>query len=205
MNRIAYILLMVFLVSCNKPAVDLPPLAAAHSDVQDGFTVDISAVTDSWHGIYVSTTEISGFSGTAISLGPLENEKRTYRKDFYSCVSTDRPELPPVIETNANELTITERYEFRSDDGTLYDPLEHQTKYTRRKINGHIVLLRDDALKQFERNNKLYDYGVLVKISDDHDSIDDLSTAPHPSIRDLYENPDSGWNDPFVHGANSRK
>ena len=205
MNRIAYILIVVFLIGCKQQANDSPSVVEAVPEVQDAFIVDNTTVTESWRGIYVSTCEISGFSGTAMSLGPLEDGQRKYRKHFYSCVSMDLPELPPIIEANENILTITERYEFRTSDGALHDPIEHETKYTRKKINGHIVLLRDDALKQFELDNKLYDYGVLVKISDNHDSIDDLSNAPHPSIRDLYGDPELGWNDPFVHGANTRK
>jgi len=205
MNRIAHILIVVLLIGCKQEPNDSPSVVEAAPEFQDAFIVDNSTVTESWHGIYVSTCEISGYSGTAMSLGPLEDGQRKYRKHFYSCVSTDSPELPPIIETNENKLTITERHGFRTSDGTLHDPIEYETKYTRMKINGHIVLLRDDALKQFESDNKLSDYGVLVKISDNHESIDDLSNAPHPSIRALYEEPDSGWNDPFVHGANSRK
>ena len=204
-HLIPLISFFVLAVGCSKAPVDAPSTVETAPATQDTVATTEEQVSANWEGIYVSTNEIAGYSGTAISIGPLNKGQREYRKHFYSCISSDEKELPPVIRTNEDELTITERYEFRLSDGTIDDPLEHTTRYTRMKINNQIVLLRDDALKQFKLENKLYDYGVLVKISDVHDSIEDLSKAPHPSIRTLYENPSAGWNDPFVNGANPRK
>ena len=203
MNHFTYILMMVLLSGCSTPAVDTSP--TAEPQATNTSSTNDNAATVPWHGVYVSTSEISGFSHTAMSLGPLENGQRSYRKHHHSCMSINLPELKPIIESNGNELTITERFDLKSRDGRFRDTVESKTKYTRKTINGHVVLFRDDALKQFELNNKLYDYGLLVKISDDSDSIDDLANAPHPSIRDLYEDKNSEWNDPFVHGPNARK
>jgi hypothetical protein len=77
-------------------------------------------------------------------------------------------------------------------------------RYTMRQINGHTVLLRGDALRALERENALYDYGVLVKVAREADFLTDLKNAEHKSIKVLYANPEKPWRDPFVHGPNER-
>ena len=55
------------------------------------------------------------------------------------------------------------------------------------------------------KENKLYDYGILVKVKDQADFMLDLGKVEHPSVKVLYSDPAKSWNDPFVHGArNSR-
>ena len=77
-------------------------------------------------------------------------------------------------------------------------------KYTRTTINGHVVLMRADALNVYKKENKLYDYGILIRIDPNVEIAQDLTDIKHPSIKMLYTDPDSGWEDPFVNGANSR-
>src|SRR5206468_5709849 len=69
------------------------------------------------------------------------------------------------------------------------------------EINGHKTLMRDDALRTFRNENKLYDYGILIKVSDDPFYPLDLKKAEPPSIKLLYSDPTKPWNDPFVHGG----
>jgi hypothetical protein len=78
------------------------------------------------------------------------------------------------------------------------------TRYTRVEINGRKVLMRDDALRAFRKENKLYGYGILVEVKDRADFMLDLRKVEHPSVKVLYSDPSKPWNDPFVHGANAR-
>jgi hypothetical protein len=103
------------------------------------------------------------------------------------------------------------------DGRTLYLPLAYgymhdgkphllasMTRFTLMELNGRKVLMRDDALRVFRGQNKLYDYGILVKENDQADIMLDLRKVEHPSIKVPYSDPAKPWNDPFVHGANSR-
>ena len=75
---------------------------------------------------------------------------------------------------------------------------------TRAVIQGHTVLLRDDALKAYRENNQLYDYGILIRVSDKATLFTDLDHVKHESIKVLYQDRSKGWDDPFVHGPNPR-
>lgn len=84
--------------------------------------------------------------------------------------------------------------------GTSTPNIFPEWKVTR--IQGIPVMLRSDALLAWEKHKRLYDYGILIKVSDTP------AQAPHvnrPTIRLLYENPDAEWHDPFVHGSNAGK
>jgi hypothetical protein len=78
------------------------------------------------------------------------------------------------------------------------------TRYTRMIIRGRTVLLRDDALKVYREQNRLYDYGILIKVSDQADLLTDLDHVKHESIKVLYADPAKPWRDPFVTGPNQR-
>jgi hypothetical protein len=101
------------------------------------------------------------------------------------------------------------------DGNTIYLPLASGTmndgrpsltasieRYRWVEINHHSVLMRDDAWQAFRESNKLYDYGILIKVSED-DPLS-LDSVKHPSIKLLYADPMKSWADPFVHGANER-
>ena len=198
MKRIAYILIACATLGCTNPRTEPSDSRTelSETELSEGPLLSDSIAVGSnddemiWRGIYVSTSEIMGYSGTVLSLGAVKDGKRACRKYFYSDVVNKPPELPPIIETSGDQLLVTE--------------IRTQTKYTRLEINGHVVLMREDALKQYKENNKLYDYGILIKISDDPTSAQDLTRVKHPSIRILYENKNADWNDPFLHGPNPR-
>ena len=65
-------------------------------------------------------------------------------------------------------------------------------------INGHAVLWRPDGKSIWERQHKIYDYAVLIKVADHG------SETESPSVRVLYDarmrKKIRGWRDPFVHG-----
>jgi hypothetical protein len=64
--------------------------------------------------------------------------------------------------------------------------------------------MRDDALRAYRDNNKLYDYGILVRTDDVPSLLLDLKTVERPSIKSLYDDPSKPWRDPYVHGPNAR-
>ena len=65
-------------------------------------------------------------------------------------------------------------------------------------VNGHAVLWRSDGNSIWERQHKIYDYGVLIKVASRG------SQAESPSVRVLYDEQMRKkvkvWRDPFVHG-----
>ena len=65
-------------------------------------------------------------------------------------------------------------------------------------LNGNLVLWTLDSKQIWERQHKIYDYGVLIRVASGG------ADAESPSVRVLY---DAGmrkkhkeWRDPFVHG-----
>ncbi len=64
--------------------------------------------------------------------------------------------------------------------------------------------MRDDAYNAFIKENKLYDYGILIRVASIVDPFLDLDEVEHKSIKELYDDKKKTWNDPFVHGPNER-
>lgn len=160
-----------------------------------------------WLGVYASTSEIGGFTGTVLVLEKnLMGKDIGYRLRFHSDVSwsaaikQDERGGGCLIEGRA--LYLPEA------DGYMHDGKPHLRasikRYTLVEINGRRVLIRDDALSAFRNQNKLYDYGILVKVQDQADILLDLTKVEHPSIKVLYADPNKPWDDPFVHGPNDR-
>jgi hypothetical protein len=78
------------------------------------------------------------------------------------------------------------------------------TRYTRGTINGQAVPMRDDALRAFTEQNRLDDYGILIKVPGVAEALVDLGRVEHPSIKARYDDPDKPWHDPFVGDPNER-
>ena len=125
--------------------------------------------TSQFDGVYCTAREISGSSGTILEL---KGEK--FRYWFYS----------DLIGPDGPEYTITGSY--RVVDGKLV--LDHgqvtQKEWFPDVINGVPVLFRDDALKIWREQGRLYDYGILIK-APSADLSDD--SAERPSITVLYD------------------
>lgn len=159
-----------------------------------------------WIGVYASTSEIGGFAGTVLVLDKEMSDEIGYRRHSYSDVSSaddikqDEQRGRCLIEQRVLYLPEARGYTHEGKP----EFFASITRYTLVEIDGRKVLMRDDALRAFHEDNKLYDYGILVKVKDESDIMLDLSTVEHPSIKVLYSDPAKPWNDPFVHGANSR-
>jgi hypothetical protein len=70
------------------------------------------------------------------------------------------------------------------------------------EMNGRAILWRDDAWRCWRRENRLYDYGILVRVEGNDPK---LALKNTPSVTTLYDSkmkPVVGeWRDPFVYGA----
>ncbi len=139
-------------------------------------------------GVYSTPSEISGFSGTILEL-----KAGKFRYWFYSDVRLgDEPEYP-----------LTGQYDFQNGKVILNNPDVNQRKWNVDVLNGTPVLWRDDALKIWKQEQKIYDYGVLIwtenKIQEDN-----LSEFERTSVSELYSKEKKKqikeWKDPFVHG-----
>jgi hypothetical protein len=165
-----------------------------------------AATDETWLGVYASTSEVGGFSGTVLALERDWNDELRYRMHFYSDVSSadaiEQDELRGDCLTEGDTLYLPQAYGFMREGKPVLQA--KVTRYTRVTINGHPVLLRDDALRAYRANNKLYDYGILVRVGGPPEWSADLRSVKHPSIKTLYPDPSKPWDDPFVHGPNAR-
>jgi hypothetical protein len=140
-------------------------------------------------GVYATPDEISGFSGTTLEL-----KDGGFRYWFHSDVGgLNEPEYP-----------IIGKYEFQNGVVLLNSTQVNQSQWFIDVVHGTPVLWREDALKIWKRDRKIYDYGVLVWSENDIQD-DDLNKLQRRSVRDLYseekKNEIKEWKDPFVHGA----
>lgn len=163
--------------------------------------------SNEWSGVYSSPSEIGGFSGTVLVIEKkLFNDDLGYRKRFYSDV-----ELADSIEQDTtsgscliegDRIYIPEAYGFyRGGKPVLRASI---ARYTKVEVNGYVTLMRDDAYNAFKTENKLYDYGILIKVSMESDRLFDLGEVEHKSIKILYDDESKPWKDPFVSGPNER-
>lgn len=139
-------------------------------------------------GVYRSPAEISDFSGTTLEL-----KHGKFRYWFYSDVrSGNEPEYP-----------LTGDYTFQNGEVALSHEQVNQRLWTVDVVHGIPVLWRDDALKAWKEERKIYDYGVLIWTADGIPE-DDFSQVKQLSVRELYDATKKAevktWQDPFVHG-----
>lgn len=161
----------------------------------------------SWEGVYTSPSEIGGFSSTVLSLeeefgGRGLRARMRSRSDVVDVNKIQEAEQHAFPLTDRDHLYLPKALGYVHDGKTSL--LATVERYTRVTIQGHAVLMRDDALQAFRAQNRLYDYGILMKVLDKSDLFLDLGTAQHQSIKVLYVNATAPWADPFVHGPNQR-
>jgi hypothetical protein len=159
-----------------------------------------------WFGVYASPKEISGFSGTALVLEKNSSNDIDYRMRSYSDVSS--ADAIPQDERCGSCLIDGNVMYVPEADGFMLEGkprlLASVTRYTLVEINRRKVLMRDDALQAYREQDKLYDYGILIKVDEQRKGEVDLRKVEHPSIKLLYSDPTKPWRDPFVNGANPR-
>jgi hypothetical protein len=165
-----------------------------------------AVLEDDWPGVYASPSEIGGFAGTvlAVEKGPRDgmNYRMYSRSDVSSSDAIRQDVLHGSCLSDGSELYMPYAYGFMHEGEPRL--LASITRFTLVEIDGRKVLMRDDALRAFREQNKLYDYGILIKTNDQPDVSLDLAKVEHPSIKVLYSDPTQPWSDPFVHGPNSR-
>lgn len=136
-------------------------------------------------GIYCTPDEISGFSGTVI-----EFKGNSFRYWFYTDVEgfLDTPKYPLTGEYTVQDETVV------LDNETI-----NQREWSPLVFNGIPVLLRPDAMRHWREQNRIYDYGILIKVDG---KVSDDGKIARPSVKEIYDarKKDKEWKDPFVHG-----
>ncbi|HLX61876.1 MAG TPA: hypothetical protein VKX17_11385 [Planctomycetota bacterium] len=185
--------------------------AYCNHSINSDYCRPASASQESWFGVYTEPSEVAGFSGTYLWLRKSSFGEAEF--SLYSYSDVGMPRSP--IDNNFKQgevLTDGEKLYLPSGFGYALSPNRSEklsmhyllTRYTRVHINGRTVLLRDDAMDAFRKNDELYDYGILIKIADDPESVEGVKEAKRESIKVLYREASKGWKDPFVFGPNER-
>jgi hypothetical protein len=201
---ITFAILLAVVPSCGNPHPARPGPAGV-----DGTTIREPG-TDrrevDWPGLYCTPGEIGGFSGTVLLIKRDWQDDLRYRMTFYSDVisanSIHQSELSGSCLADGDRLYIAKASGYYSDGKPRL--LAYIDRYTRQIVNGRTVLMRDDALQAYREQNKLYDYGLLIRVADELAAHADLRDVEHPSVKVLYADPAKPWQDPFVHGPNER-
>lgn len=157
-------------------------------------------------GVYSSPSEIGGFSGTVLVIERgLSGDLGYWKTHYTDVVSPDDIEQDiqaGSVLVEGNHVYIPEAYGYYRDGVPRLQA--SIARYTLVKINGHQTLMRDDAYNVYQQENRLYDYGILIKVSDDPPRLHALDEVEHKSIKVLYNDPSQEWHDPYVHGPNER-
>jgi hypothetical protein len=137
-------------------------------------------------GVYCTGSEIGGFSGTVLEL-----RDGRFRYWFYS----------DVVGPNEPHLPVIGDYSMEGEKVVLRDNRVNPTIWNPDTVNGIRVLWRDDGLKVWRDQRKIYDYSVLIKTDA---TIPKNGMIEGPSIRSLYDarmrRRVPVWKDPFVYG-----
>jgi hypothetical protein len=160
-----------------------------------------------WIGVYSSPAETGGFSGTvlAVEQGFRSNDlgyEMTFYTDAHSADAIEEKVKHGNVLVQGDQLFLPEASGYKREGEISLGG--YVTRYTRVRVNARTVLMRDDALREFAEHDRLYDYGILIKVSDVAEYAADLEKAKHESIKVLYKDPNKEWKDPFVNGANER-
>ena len=131
----------------------------------------------------------------------LRYDMRFY-SDFSSADSIQQREMSGSCIAEGDRLFVPRAYGYYHNGKPVM--AASLTRYTRKIVNRHVVLMRDDALKAFVENDKLYDYGILIRTARELARRQALRDVPHPSMKLLYRDPTKPWKDPFVAGPNER-
>ncbi len=136
----------------------------------------------------------------------LLKDELSYRKTFYTdVVSTNDIEQDVHSGTCLVEderIYIPDAFGYYQEGEPVL--LADVTRYHRVIVDGEVTLMRDDAWEAFQSSNKLYDYGILIRVSTESGLLVDLRKAEHKSIKVLYSDKTRPWQDPFVAGPNDR-
>ena len=207
MREVLAIVLVACSLSCANRITPQAPQAAPSPATGPGGAASrptSAAPAAAWQGVYAMPSEVAGFAGEVLLLDE-EFGRHSYAMQTYSdMVSTDdipQDKLSGSYLTEGEVLYLPHAIRYMRDGKPRL--LAGIDRYTRVRINGRDVLLRDDALRAYRQENKLYDYGILIKVSDEGGLVD-LSKVERPSIKVLYADPSKPWADPFVHGPNPR-
>jgi hypothetical protein len=178
MRTILIISAVSFIAGCSEES------SLVEESLEPWMQVGTASRSQGLEGVYCTSHEIGGFSGTILEL-----KDGKFRYWFYSDVGgLDEPQYP-----------LTGKYMQKDQVLTLDHPKVNQREWIPGMVNGVPVLWRDDALQHWRKDRKVYDYGVLIKTEG---AISADGEIPRPSVKELYgaNQRDGTWKDPFIHG-----
>jgi hypothetical protein len=200
--------MLILAIGCSsEPDADLGSKTEAGGSAAAASAEIAELSPDHVLGIYSSPSEVGGFTGTVLVLERGVGGDLRYEMTFYSdVVSPD--DIEQEIQTGGVLIEGDHVYIPRAH-GYYHDGvprlLASIDRYTIVTINGHQTLMRDDAYKVYQQENRLFDYGILIRVSDPPPLFwSDFASVEHKSIKVLYEDPTKEWQDPYVHGPNER-
>jgi hypothetical protein len=153
------------------------------------------STTSAVDGLYVIPEEPRGYQDERLEL---RNGRFRYWLIGDSVIVDERgrplgPKYPLRGTFKVNDHRIT----FSTEHVDPRYPENVDTKYLD-TVNGHSVLWTLSSKRIWERQHKIYDYGVLIRVADRG------SDAESPSVRVLYDatmrKRIKEWRDPYVHG-----
>jgi len=146
------------------------------------------------------------FTGTVLVIEAGSGNALDYRMTFYTDVGSENDIREKYksgsLLTDGDRLYLPMASGYRSAEGTHL--IASIDRYTRAIINDRLVLLRDDALRAWQHGQRLYDYGILIRVADTPGFVATLDDVKHESIKVLYQDRSKPWKDPFVSGPNER-
>jgi hypothetical protein len=139
-------------------------------------------------GLYVMSEEVRGYQDDRLEL---RNGRFRYWHSGDVIVVDERGR-------NLDKTKYPIRGTFKVDGSRITFSSEDVDARYIDTINGHSVLWTLDSKRIWDRQHKIYDYGVLIRVASHG------SDADSPSIRVLYDarmrKRIKEWRDPFVHG-----
>ena len=132
-------------------------------------------------GVYVTSSEIRGFTGTILEL-----RDGAYRYWFYSDVGTNDSTMPET-GTYAVEYGIVQ--------------LSNGDPWHVGNIGELGLLWRSDALEAWKQSERIYDYGILVRTEQAVPSLWwEIESPSIDIVKQALWRPTSNWRDPFIVG-----
>ena len=157
-------------------------------------------------GVYSSPSEIGGFSGTVLVIERGLSGDLGYWKTHYTDVVSPNDIEQDIqagsVLVEGDHVYIPEAYGYYRDGVPRLQTSINRCTLV--KINGHQTLMRDDAYNVYQQENRLYDYGILFKVSDDLPRLHEIDEVEHKSIKVLYDDRSKAWEDSYVQGPNER-
>jgi hypothetical protein len=154
----------------------------------------VPSTTSAVDGLYVIPEEPRGYQDERLELRN-GHFRYWFHGDSVVVDEHGRP-LGPRYPLRGTFKVDGRRITFRTENDPKYNENVDDKYFD--TVNGHSVLWTLSSKRMWERQHKIYDYGVLIRVADRG------SDAESPSVGVLYDakmrKRIKEWRDPFVHG-----